>query len=127
MNTVRFLTDEEIAHLSRFELLTNYMRAKLEEVGMHNALKAEGNPELIPNSRRLTNVGTFRAYVVNYLRQHPKIHQEMTLIVRQLEPGPEGLAPAALCLFQRYELGQLRRASGRHLRSPLRDICRSSG
>jgi miniconductance mechanosensitive channel len=67
------------------------MRDKLEEVGMHNAVKAEGNPELIPNSRNLTNVGTLRAYIVEYLRVHPKIHQDMTLIVRQLQPGPEGL------------------------------------
>ena len=91
VNTVRFLTEEEIAHLSRFELLTHYMREKLEEVGMHNALKAEGNQDLIPENRRLTNVGTLRAYIVEYLRAHPKIHQDMTLIVRQLEPGPDGL------------------------------------
>ena len=43
------------------------------------------------NQRRLTNVGTFRAYVRSYLKRHPKIHDRMTLIVRQLQPGPEGL------------------------------------
>jgi len=91
VNTVRFLTDEEIAHLGRFELLIHYMQEKLEEVGMHNALKAEGNPDLVPENRQLTNVGTLRAYIVEYLRAHPKIHQDMTLIVRQLDPGPEGL------------------------------------
>jgi miniconductance mechanosensitive channel len=41
--------------------------------------------------RRLTNVGTLRHYIVQYLRAHPKIHQEMTLLVRQLAPTPEGL------------------------------------
>jgi miniconductance mechanosensitive channel len=91
VNTVRFLTEEEIADLGRWELLRDYMQEKLEEVGMFNALKAEGNPDLIPNTRGLTNVGTLRAYIVAYLRQHPKIHQDMTLIVRQLQPGPEGL------------------------------------
>ena len=91
VNSVRFLTEEEIAQLGRFELLARYMAEKLEEVGMYNAVKEEGHPELIPNTRRLTNVGTLRAYVVEYLRQHPKIQQDMTLIVRQLEPGPEGL------------------------------------
>ena len=105
VNTVRFLTDEEIARLRRWELLRDYMREKLEEVGMYNALKAEGDPELIPNARRLTNVGTLRAYVVAYLRQHPKIHQDMTLIVRQLEPGPGGVAHADLRFLQRHELG----------------------
>jgi miniconductance mechanosensitive channel len=91
VNSVRFLTDEEIKRLSRFELLRDYFQEKLEEIGMHNAMKAEGDPDLIPNLRRLTNVGTLRAYIVGYLRQHPMIHQDMTLIVRQLEPGPEGL------------------------------------
>jgi miniconductance mechanosensitive channel len=91
VNTVRFLTEEEIAHLSKYELLTHYMSEKLDEVGMYNAVKTEGSQDLIPNIRRLTNVGTLRAYIVEYLRQHPKIHQDMTLIVRQLEPGPDGL------------------------------------
>jgi miniconductance mechanosensitive channel len=91
VNTVRFLKEEEIEQFSRWELLRDYMQEKLEEVGMYNALKEEGNPELLPNTRRLTNVGTLRAYIVAYLRGHPKIHQEMTLIVRQLQPGPDGL------------------------------------
>ncbi len=91
LNTVRFLTEEEIEGFSRWELLRDYMQEKLEEVGMYNALKKEGHPDLVPNTRQLTNVGTLRAYIVAYLRQHPKIHQEMTLIVRQLQPGPEGL------------------------------------
>ncbi|MCJ7630038.1 MAG: mechanosensitive ion channel family protein [Longimicrobiales bacterium] len=91
VSTIRFLEEEEITRLGRFELLKAYMRDKLEEVGMYNALKAQGDPNLTPNTRRLTNVGTLRAYIVAYLRQHPKIHQDMTLIVRQLQPGPEGL------------------------------------
>jgi len=91
VNSVQFLTEEEIARLSRFELLKDYFRDKLREIEAYNAEKAEGDPDLIPNSRQLTNVGTLRAYIVAYLRQHPKIHQDMTLIVRQLEPGPDGL------------------------------------
>ncbi|UCD37343.1 MAG: mechanosensitive ion channel [Fidelibacterota bacterium] len=43
------------------------------------------------NGRRLSNVGTFRAYVEAYLRSHPLIHQEITLLVRQLDPEPKGL------------------------------------
>ncbi|MBT8396441.1 MAG: mechanosensitive ion channel family protein, partial [Gemmatimonadetes bacterium] len=91
VNSVRFLTEEELDRFGKWELLRGYMQEKLEEVGMHNALKAEGSPEIIPNTRALTNVGTLRAYIIAYLRDHPKIHQEMTLIVRQLQPGPEGL------------------------------------
>ncbi|MFH1765040.1 MAG: mechanosensitive ion channel domain-containing protein [Gemmatimonadota bacterium] len=91
LNSVRFLTQEEIARLGRFELLKDYFGEKLKEIETYNSEKAQGDPELIPNTRKLTNVGTLRAYIVAYLRHHPKIHQDMTLIVRQLEPGPEGL------------------------------------
>ncbi|MEM9015727.1 MAG: mechanosensitive ion channel family protein, partial [Verrucomicrobiota bacterium] len=49
------------------------------------------------NGRRLTNVGIFRAYVEAYLRHHPKINQEMTLLVRQLDPGGRGLPLEIYC------------------------------
>ena len=54
--------------------------------------------EAIVNARRLTNVGTFRAYIINYLRSHPGIHQNMTFLVRQLQPTPEGL-PIEIYVF----------------------------
>jgi miniconductance mechanosensitive channel len=94
--TVRFLTEEEIDRFARFELLKDYIRDRREEVERHNAerraaLSEEDSKDLIPNARALTNIGTFRAYVVQYLRAHPTVHQGMTLIVRQLQPGPTGL------------------------------------
>lgn len=46
----------------------------------------------------MTNIGTFRAYVWAYLRQHPKVHQGMTLLVRQLQPTTEGL-PLEIYVF----------------------------
>ncbi len=93
LNTIRFLSEEETARLGRWELLRDYLPQRLEEVEAYNREKAEdnGGQDLIPATRRLTNVGTLRAYIVSYLRHHPKIHQDMTLIVRQLQPGPEGL------------------------------------
>jgi len=101
LGTVRFLTDEEIERFGRFELLRDYIRRKRQEIEAYNADRASGTggegsesedgEEVIPSTRHLTNVGTFRAYVVNYLRQHPLVHQEMTLLVRQLQSGPTGL------------------------------------
>ena len=94
--TIRFLTDEEIQRLGRFELLRDYLRERREEIETYNAQRraALGKDEkdvVIPNARRLTNVGTLRAYIVAYLRSHPMVHQTMTLIVRQLQSGPTGL------------------------------------
>lgn len=97
MSSTRFLTDEEIDRLSRFVLLKDYIAGKRQELREYNAAYAN-DPEAIVNARRLTNVGTFRAYVTAYLRNHPKIHQDMTFLVRQLAPTPEGL-PLEIYVF----------------------------
>ena len=89
-STIRFLTEEEIERFSRFALLGGYMEAKKQELGAYNA-RWESDSNVVPNARRLTNIGTLRAYVIAYLQSHPGIHQDMTFLVRQLAPTPEGL------------------------------------
>ena len=96
-STIRFLTDEEIERFSRFVLLRDYMKAKLEELAEFNAKHAAG-PSVIANARRLTNIGTLRAYIIAYLRNHPQINHDLTFLVRQLEPTPEGL-PIQIYVF----------------------------
>ncbi len=90
MSSIRFLTGEDLDRLENFVVLRNYIRQKREEIAASNK-EIEHDPLLVANARRLTNAGTLRAYLVAYLRQHAKIHQGMTLIVRQLDPTPEGL------------------------------------
>ena len=97
MNTVRFLDDDRIEELSRRELLHDYMHDVRDRLAHYNAAKAEGNPGVIPEIRRLTNLGTFRVYVQKYLEAHPKTHKEMTLLTRQLAPGPEGVPIEVYC------------------------------
>ncbi len=90
MGTVRFLNPEEIERFSHFELLRDYIAEKKAVLEEEN--RGQSASDIVANARQLTNVGTFRAYVVNYLRQHPKIHQAgMTFLVRQLAPTPEGV------------------------------------
>ncbi len=95
-NSIRFLTDEEVQRFKNFALLKGYIDAKEAELNAYNeALDAPGESGV--NLRRLTNIGTFRAYIYNYLKHHPKIHDRMTLIVRQLQPGTEGLPIEIYC------------------------------
>ncbi len=96
MNSIHFLSDEELARLARFEFLHDYLEAKRRDLEVVNARKVEGD-DVIPDTRRLTNVGTFRAYVRHYLNNHPKVHQGMTLLVRQLQPGAQGLPLEIYC------------------------------
>ena len=94
--TVRFLSDADIDRLERIALLAPYLAAKRQAV--HSANAALGEGAAVPaNLRRLTNIGTFRAYVQAYLLAHPGVHQGMTLMVRMLEPTPEGVPMELYC------------------------------
>ncbi len=98
--SVRFLDDEDMRRLSRIALLRPYLEEKLEDVSQTNdSLRRQlGEHAAEPaNQRRLTNIGTFRAYVNAYLRAHPGIHQEMTLMVRLMEPTSEGVPLELYC------------------------------
>jgi miniconductance mechanosensitive channel len=98
MSTVRFLTDDEVSRFSKFKPLSEYMKSKLDEINEHNS-KIEVSADTFGDTRRLTNIGTFRAYVTSYLAGHDGIHQEgMTRLVRQLAPGPQGV-PIEIYVF----------------------------
>ncbi len=108
LNTVRFLGEEEIEGFSRWSLLREYIAEKREELERFNQEPGR-DASINADIRRLTNVGTLRAYILAYLRAHPKIHNEgYTLIVRQLSPGPTGLPIEIYCFsndqaWDRYE------------------------
>jgi miniconductance mechanosensitive channel len=88
--SVHFLSEEEQRRLQRNPLLHSYLDNKTQELSQHNQEIAIDLASPL-NGRRLTNLGTLRAYLEAYLRAHPRIHQNMTLMVRQLAPTPEGL------------------------------------
>ena len=93
-NSVRFIDDDDLKNLRRFSLLNDYLDAKQQELEAWNT-KLEQADAI--NQRRLTNLGCFRAYVQHYLRNHPGINQQMTLLVRHLAPGAEGLPLEIYC------------------------------
>jgi miniconductance mechanosensitive channel len=97
--SVRFLTEDDLARLRKAQLLTHYIDRKLEEIERSNREQSI-DPSSPVNGRRLTNVGTFRAYLQAYLRAHPGIHPEMLSMVRQLQPTPQGL-PLEIYAFTR--------------------------
>ncbi|MEW4467475.1 mechanosensitive ion channel family protein [Parasphingorhabdus sp. JC815] len=95
-NGIRFLTDEEKEDLHRFHLLDEYLGQKKTELAKWNATIEKAGRDPV-NSRRVTNIGTFRAYVIEYLRAHADIAKGMTLLVRQLDPTSKGLPIEIYC------------------------------
>ncbi len=94
--SVHFLDADERKRLYRFSLLEDYLVNKRKEIDEWNAKLAERGQDPV-NTRRVTNLGTFRAYVERYLRAHPGVHQDMTLMVRQLSPTADGLPLEIYC------------------------------
>lgn len=99
MNSIHFLTDDEIKGLEDIHILKPYLRQRKDEIlkwNKTNNIDEECDARV--NGRHMTNIGVFRAYVSLYLKSHPSVHQDMTLMVRQLTPGPKGL-PLEIYVF----------------------------
>ena len=94
--SVRFLAPDEVARFRRFALLDDYLDGKQDELRKWNAKLAECGAEPV-NRRRVTNLGTFRAYINQYLANHPGIHHGMTTLVRQMDPTDHGLPLQLWC------------------------------
>ncbi len=95
-STVRFLSEDEILALRRFALLGDYLDGKQNELEESNrALGTAAGHEV--NRRRLTNLGTYRAYGMAYLRQQPEVRQDMMLLVRMMEPESQGIPIEVYC------------------------------
>ena len=97
MSSIKFCTNEMIDRYAKYNVIANYIKVKLEEVQRFN-IENNITDESLINGRSLTNIGTFRAYIEGYLRNHNKIHDEMTFLVRQLSPSANGL-PIEIYVF----------------------------
>lgn len=98
--SVRFLTPDDVARLRHIAILQPYLERKLTEVEGANQELGRRLGQLAQdpaNLRRLTNLGTFRAYASAYLAQHPGVHQDMIQMVRAMEPSSDGVPMELYC------------------------------
>ncbi len=101
MNTIKFCTDEMLARFDKIQYISEYIERKKVETHTYNLNRNidESNPV---NGRRMTNIGTFRAYVEAYLSNQPMINKDMTFLVRQLAPTEHGL-PIEIYVFSKVQ------------------------
>ena len=97
MSSIKFCDEEMLRRFAKYQHIAEYIQRKKDELARFNEESRVDLSELV-NGRRMTNIGTFRAYVEAYLHNHPKIHKDMTFLVRQLPPGPHGL-PIEIYVF----------------------------
>jgi len=97
LGSIKFCDEEMLERFSKIEFIEEYLKKKRREISEHNEAKGAA-ADALANGRRLTNVGTFRAYVEAYLRNQEMISQELTFLVRQLKPTEKGL-PIEIYVF----------------------------
>jgi len=86
-----------IEKLKKIQVLKDHIESKEEEINKYNQKKQIDDSVLV-NGRRMTNLGIFRAYIEQYLKNHPKVHQGLTMLVRHLQPTETGL-PIEIYVF----------------------------
>lgn len=97
IDSIKLCDEKMLEKFQKIELLKDYLKQKIAEIEKDNKIK-NVDMSCMVNARRLTNIGTFRAYIAAYLRNHKKIHQDLTFLIRQLAPGPTGL-PIEIYVF----------------------------
>lgn len=96
-NTIRLCDEEMLERFREIEHISEYLSEKEMAIESANETLSSEHAQNRVNGRRLTNIGTFRAYIEAYLRNHPDINQDMTLLVRQMEPTGKGLPIQVYC------------------------------
>ena len=99
MNSIKFCTPEMLERFQKFEYVSEYVEETEKLLTNYNDKKNIDNNVLV-NGRRQTNIGIFRAYLKGYLRNNPKVHNDMTFLVRQLQPTGDGL-PIEVYVFSK--------------------------
>jgi miniconductance mechanosensitive channel len=90
MNSIKFCTNEMLERFSKIEHVSEYVEETEKVLDKYNSNKGIDDSVLV-NGRRQTNIGVFRAYLRGYLHSHPKVNDNMTFLIRQLQPSGEGL------------------------------------
>ena len=89
-SSIKFMSGDELKELKKIKLIKNFIEQKEKEIEVHNSnLVIEKS--ILTNGRNLTNLGLFRNYIEIYLDDIAVINSEMTVMCRQLSPGPHGI------------------------------------
>lgn len=99
VSSIHFVTDQELQKLEKIERINPFILQRKKEIETEN--KANNiDKSLLLNGRNMTNIGLFRRYALAYLENHPQVNKNLTVMVRQLAPTPEGV-PLEVYVFSK--------------------------
>ena len=102
IKSFKFVDNEFYEKVKDINLISEYLDRKLREIA--ESKKNIPHAERIINGQQLTNIGLFRNYVLNYLKNNPKVDQDEIVLVRQLEISPQGMPLEIYCFANKAEL-----------------------
>ncbi|MGV8091284.1 MAG: mechanosensitive ion channel family protein [Mangrovibacterium sp.] len=95
-HSIKFVDQKMREEFRKYQLIKDYVEKRQKEIENYNAQHSVDTSVLI-NGRRMTNIGVFRRYIENYLKSHPRIKQDMTIMVRQLASESRGIPMEIYC------------------------------
>ena len=97
ISTIKFCNEEMLKRYCNVRLVQDYINTRQKEIEAFNQERNIDTNASVANGRRMTNIGIFRAYILNYIMQNPNVNQEMTCMVRQLEATEKGVPLEVYC------------------------------
>ena len=96
IKTIKFCDEVLLKRLSKITNLTKYIKDVTKDISSYNSKTSSQGDRL--NGRALTNIGLFRKYIYNYLQENEYIRDDLTFLIRQLQPGQSGI-PIEIYVF----------------------------
>ncbi len=111
-NSIYFLSNQDLRKFMQFELLQEYLKENVSSLFQIGHEDQKDLTDLFVNRSRLTNIGAFRAYALSYLRKHPELRKDMTMMVRMMEPKSHGIPIEIYCFTALTALVEYERIQG---------------
>ena len=102
IDSVKFCTPEMLEKYKKFQIVSRYIEEKEKEIAKFNEQYGVDTSSLV-NGRRQTNIGIFRAYLIEYLKQNPNLNHQMTTLVRQRDPNEYGIPLQIYCFTSKTD------------------------
>jgi miniconductance mechanosensitive channel len=97
ISTVKFCDEAMLERFKKIELVRDYIISRKEEIDAYNAEHNVDTKASLVNGRRMTNLGVFRRYGMNYLAHNPNVNTDMMYMVRQMQPTEHGVPMEVYC------------------------------
>jgi miniconductance mechanosensitive channel len=89
-SSIQFLDETALLELKKIELIRKYIDTRKTEIDTYN-ITHKIDKSVAVNGRNMTNLGMFRKYITEYLKQYPGLNKNMIMLCRQLQSTAHGV------------------------------------